>query len=148
MAKKSGTGVGEPAEAPGGLVAPQAEPSPRHVYLLQRKQERVGKRLGKTTGWVHRAALTMKGVEPITGVNYEKIDDDGLHISFGEQRENPRVLNVGTVVICAGQDPVRELADELGARGVTTHVIGGAEEAAELDAKRAIDQGTRLAARL
>jgi 2,4-dienoyl-CoA reductase (NADPH2) len=141
-------GVGEPDEAPGGLVTARPEPSPRHVYLLQRKQERVGKRLGKTTGWVHRAALTMKGVEPITGVNYERIDDDGLHISLGAKREKPRVLKVGTVVICAGQEPVRGLADELDARGVTTHVIGGADEAAELDAKRAIDQGTRLAARL
>ncbi len=90
----------------------------------------------------------MKGVEPITGVNYEKIDDEGLHISFGDKRERPRVLNVESVVVCAGQESVRGLADELAARGVSTHVIGGAEEAAEIDAKRAIDQGTRLAARL
>ncbi|MEI2701611.1 MAG: NADPH-dependent 2,4-dienoyl-CoA reductase [Baekduia sp.] len=138
-------GVGEPDEAPGGLVTPRPEPSPRHVYLLQRKQERVGKRLGKTTGWVHRAALTMKGVEPVTGVTYDRIDDEGLHVTTAD---GPRTLVVDNVVICAGQEPVRALAGELTALGVSSHVIGGADEAAELDAKRAIDQGVRLAARL
>ena len=84
----------------------------------------------------------------IGGVNYERIDDDGLHVSFGEARENPRVIPADTVVLCAGQLPERSLADALAARGITAHVIGGADVAAELDAKRAIDQGTRLAAAL
>ena len=90
----------------------------------------------------------MKNVEMLGGVNYEKIDDDGLHISFGEARENPRVLDVDNVVICAGQISDRSLADALESEGVTCHVIGGADVAAELDAKRAINQGTRLAAAL
>lgn len=138
-------GVGEPDSAPGGLVPPQIEPPARHVYLLQRKQETVGKRLGKTTGWVHRAALKMKAVEPVTGVTYDRIDDAGLHITTAD---GPRTLAVDNIVICAGQEPVRELHDQLLARGISTHIIGGADEAAELDAKRAIDQGVRLAARL
>jgi 2,4-dienoyl-CoA reductase (NADPH2) len=94
---------------------------------------------------VHRAALKSKNVEMIAGVNYDKIDDSGLHISFGEKREKPCVLQVDTVVICAGQDPRRDLVDELRDAGVTVHLIGGADVAVELDAKRAIDQGTRLA---
>jgi len=140
-------GVGEPDSSPGGLVPPQIEPPARHVYLLQRKQETVGKRLGKTTGWVHRAALKMKAVEPVTGVSYERIDDEGLHISSDDGKQR-RTLKVDNVVICAGQESVRDLHDELAARGIDSHVIGGADEAAELDAKRAIDQGVRLAARL
>ncbi|MGH3949077.1 MAG: FAD-dependent oxidoreductase [Pseudonocardiaceae bacterium] len=139
-------GVGDPEHGRGGLVAARPEPSPRKAYLLQRKNSRIGKGLGKTTGWVHRAALKAKQVEQITGVNYEKIDDAGLHISFGDKHERPRVLEVDTVVICAGQESMRDLVDELTIKGVTTHVIGGADVAAELDAKRAIDQGTRLAA--
>ncbi len=139
-------GVTDPGLAPGGLTEAKPEQSPRQVYLLQRKTSKIGKGLGKTTGWVHRAALKAKGVEQITGVNYEKIDDAGLHISFGPKRERARVLEVDSVVICAGQESVRDLADELIGQGVVTHVIGGAELAAELDAKRAIDQGTRLAA--
>ncbi|MQA63936.1 MAG: NADPH-dependent 2,4-dienoyl-CoA reductase, partial [Actinophytocola sp.] len=144
-------GVTDPESARGGLVEPKPGPSPRQVYLLQRKTSRIGKGLGKTTGWVHRAALKAKRVEQIAGVNYDKIDDAGLHISFGAKRERPRVLEVDTVVVCAGQEPARELVDELTMRGVVTHVIGGADvldDAAELDAKRAIDQGTRLAAKL
>lgn len=139
-------GVTDPELAPGGLTEAKPEQSPRQVYLLQRKTSKIGKGLGKTTGWVHRAALKAKGVEQITGVNYEKIDDAGLHISFGPKRERARVLEVDSIVICAGQESVRDLADELTGQGVVTHVIGGAELAAELDAKRAIDQGTRLAA--
>ena len=108
----------------------------------------LGKGLGKTTGWIHRAALKMKGVEMIGGVNYEKIDDAGLHISFGEARENPTVIACDNVILCAGQISERSLADKLGAMGVTAHVIGGADVAAELDAKRAIDQGVRLGAAL
>jgi 2,4-dienoyl-CoA reductase (NADPH2) len=143
-------GVGDPEENRGGLApeGPQPHAPARQVYLMQRKAKALGKGLGKTTGWIHRAALKMKNVEMIGGVNYEKIDDAGLHISFGEARENPRVLEVDTVVICAGQLSERSLADALLEKGVTPHVIGGADVAAELDAKRAIDQGTRLAASL
>ncbi|GAB2629961.1 NADPH-dependent 2,4-dienoyl-CoA reductase [Prescottella soli] len=139
-------GVTDPESAPGALTTPQPSPSPREVYLLQRKPGRIGAGLAKTTGWVHRAALKAKGVHEISGVNYERIDDAGLHVSFGEKRERPRTLAVDTVVICAGQESVRDLADELTVAGMTTHVIGGADVAAELDAKRAIEQGTRLAA--
>jgi 2,4-dienoyl-CoA reductase (NADPH2) len=143
-------GVTDPEAHRGGLApeGPQPHPAARQVMLLQRKAKALGKGLGKTTGWIHRAALKMKNVEMLGGVNYEKIDDDGLHISFGEARENPRVLDVDNVVICAGQLPDRTLADALEAEGVTCHVIGGADVAAELDAKRAINQGTRLAAAL
>ncbi len=139
-------GVTEPEAAPGALTTPQPSPSPREVFLLQRKPGRIGAGLAKTTGWVHRAALKAKGVHEIAGVNYERIDDAGLHITFGEKRERPRTLAVDTVVICAGQESVRDLIDDLTVAGVTTHVIGGADVAAELDAKRAIEQGTRLAA--
>ncbi len=143
-------GVTDPEQARGGLApeGPRPEGPARQVTLLQRKAERPGKRLGKTTGWIHRAALKMKAVEMVGGVNYERIDDEGLHISFGEARENPRVIPAQSVVLCAGQVPDRSLADALVARGKTPHVIGGADVAAELDAKRAIDQGTRLAATL
>ena len=143
-------GVTDPAEHRGGLApeGPQPQPAARQVTLMQRKAKALGKGLGKTTGWIHRAALKMKNVEMLGGVNYEKIDDDGLHISFGEARENPRVLDVDNVVICAGQISDRSLADALEAEGVSCHVIGGADVAAELDAKRAINQGTRLAATL
>ena len=141
-------GVTDPAEAPGGLTEAAPEPSPRTVYLLQRKTSKIGKGLGKTTGWVHRAALKAKRVEQVTGVRYDRIDDAGLHISYGKDHTERRVLDVDTVVVCAGQESRRELADALSARGVRTHVIGGADVAAELDAKRAIDQGTRLAANL
>jgi 2,4-dienoyl-CoA reductase (NADPH2) len=143
-------GVADPADARGGLAAegPRPDAPARQVTLLQRKAERPGKRLGKTTGWIHRAALQMKNVQMIGGVNYERIDDEGLHITFGDARENPRVIPADTVVLCAGQLSDRSLADTLAERGITAHVIGGADVAAELDAKRAIDQGTRLAATL
>lgn len=141
-------GVTEPEAAAGALTTPIPEPSPREVYLLQRKSGRIGAGLAKTTGWVHRAALKNKGVHELSGVNYERIDDEGLHITFGDKREKPRTLAVDNVVICAGQESVRDLVDELTVAGVSTHVIGGADVAAELDAKRAIEQGTRLAARL
>jgi 2,4-dienoyl-CoA reductase (NADPH2) len=141
-------GVADPAEARGGVVKPHIEPSPRRVYLLQRKATGVGKGLGKTTGWIHRAALKAKRVEMIPGVNYESIDARGLNVTFGEKREDLRRLDVDTIVLCAGQEPLRELLGPLQALGRQTHVIGGADVAAELDAKRAIDQGTRLAARL
>ena len=141
-------GIGDPSETRGGLApnGPQPDAPARQVTLLQRKAERPGKRLGKTTGWIHRAALRMKGVQMLSGVNYERIDADGLHISHGETRENPTLIEADTVVLCAGQLSDRSLADTLEAKGVPVHVIGGADVAAELDAKRAIDQGTRLAA--
>ena len=97
---------------------------------------------------MHRASLKAKGVQQLSGVNYERIDDDGLHISFGQDRSNPRLLEVDNVVICAGQDSVRNLEDGLRHNGIEPHIIGGADVAAELDAKRAIKQGTELAARL
>ncbi|PWE33455.1 NADPH-dependent 2,4-dienoyl-CoA reductase [Maritimibacter sp. 55A14] len=143
-------GIGDPAETRGGLAAAGPRPAPpaREVVLLQRKAEKLGRGLGKTTGWIHRAALKMKNVQMIGGVNYERIDAEGLHISFGAARENPQCLAVDTVVLCAGQVSERGLADALAADGITAHVIGGADVAAELDAKRAIDQGARLAAAL
>ncbi len=141
-------GVADPAEHRGGLApeGPQPEPSPREVTLLQRKTERPGKRLGKTTGWIHRAALQMKGVRMIGGVSYEKIDASGLHIRNSDG--TPGLIEADTVVLCAGQVSERSLADALQAEGRTVHVIGGADFAAELDAKRAINQGSRLAAAL
>ena len=143
-------GVGDPAETRGGLAptGPNPEPPARQITLLQRKPERPGKRLGKTTGWIHRAALKMKQVEMVAGVNYERIDADGLHISFGKTRDNPRLVEADTIVLCAGQLSDRNLADQLAELDRSVHVIGGADVAAELDAKRAIDQGTRLAASL
>jgi 2,4-dienoyl-CoA reductase (NADPH2) len=143
-------GVSDPAEHRGGLdpEGPQPEPPAREITLLQRKTEKHGKRLGKTTGWIHRSALKMKNVNFVGGVNYERIDMDGLHVSFGEARENPTLIEVDTIVMCAGQTPERSLADALIAQGKNCHVIGGADVAAELDAKRAIDQGTRLAAKI
>ncbi|MCO4823730.1 MAG: NADPH-dependent 2,4-dienoyl-CoA reductase [Amylibacter sp.] len=141
-------GVGDPANTRGGLAKAGAQPEApaRQVTLLQRKSSKLGKGLGKTTGWIHRSALAMKNVEMVAGVNYERISDEGLHVSFGEARENPRVIECDTVVLCSGQVSNRSLADELEAKGVACHVIGGADVAAELDAKRAINQGSRLAA--
>jgi len=143
-------GIGDPADVRGGLRAegPRPEAPARKVTLLQRKAEKLGKRLGKTTGWIHRAALQTKGVQMIGGVNYEWIDAEGLHVSFGAARERPTLIACDTVVLCSGQEPNRALADELAERGIACHIIGGADVATELDAKRAIDQGTRLAARL
>ncbi|WP_444460905.1 oxidoreductase [Rhodobacter capsulatus] len=141
-------GVGDPAQSPGGLAPPGPTPPARRVTLLQRKPEKPGRHLGKTTGWIHRAALAAKGVKMLGGVNYERITAEGLHISFGPGRENPTLIEADTVVLCAGQDSQRSLAEALTAQGFTPHVIGGADVAGELDAKRAIDQGTRLGARL
>lgn len=129
----------------GGLRRPARPETPRQVYLLQRKASKPGKGLGKTTGWVHRASLKHRGVETVAGCEYQGIDDEGLHIRLEGE---PRLLEVDSIVICAGQEPVRDLFAPLQEAGVAVHVIGGADEAAELDAKRAIDQGTRLAARL
>lgn len=169
--------------APGGLGPAAPAPSPREVYLIQRRSTGIGKDLGLTSGWVHRASLKHKGVRFITGATYERIDDDGLHLTVpldtpagaaasaaatglgessspaalairtpdesGEEGERvPLLLPVDSVVVCAGQVSRNELAGPLRERGLTVHVIGGADVAAELDAKRAIDQGTRLAATL
>ncbi|QNE18780.1 NADPH-dependent 2,4-dienoyl-CoA reductase [Kribbella qitaiheensis] len=142
---KAEWGVTDPTLTPSALTKPHPEPSPRQVYLLQRKTGKIGADLGKTTGWVHRAALKNKKVEQLRGVNYERIDDEGLHITFGPKHENPRTLAVETIVICAGQEPVRDLAATL---TTPVHLIGGADIATELDAKRAINQATRLAATL
>ncbi|WP_284163851.1 NADPH-dependent 2,4-dienoyl-CoA reductase [Frigidibacter sp. SD6-1] len=139
-------GVADPAERVGGLGRPAPEPAARQVVLLQRKPERPGRHLGKTTGWIHRATLQAKGVEMLGGVNYERIEMTGLRVSFGPERENGRLIPAETIVLCAGQESERGLADLLIAEGRKVHVIGGADVAAELDAKRAIDQGTRLAA--
>ncbi len=141
-------GVGDPATTPGGLATPHPEPPVRNVTLLQRKPEKPGRKLGKTTGWIHRAALTAKGVKMIGGVNYDRITAEGLHITFGPDRSNPTLIAADTVVLCAGQESNRSLANALLAQGISAHVIGGADLAGELDAKRAIDQGTRLGARL
>lgn len=141
-------GVGPEHETRGGLVDPEVPSSPREVVLLQRKDETLGKGLGKTSGWVHRAVLKKKQVEMVKGVRYEKIDDAGLHISFGKDYSEARTIDADTIVLCAGQESVRELHDELIEAGIESHLIGGADVAAELDAKRAIRQGTELAATL
>jgi 2,4-dienoyl-CoA reductase (NADPH2) len=138
-------GVDTEHRTPGGLTAPVRSASPRRVTLLQRKTSKPGAGLGKTTGWIHRTELKHRGVATVAGATYRRIDDAGLHLSVdGEER----LLEVDTVVLCTGQEPRRELHAELLDRGVKAHVIGGADVAAELDAKRAIDQGTRLAATL
>ncbi|MGB7364674.1 MAG: NADPH-dependent 2,4-dienoyl-CoA reductase [Rhodococcus sp. (in: high G+C Gram-positive bacteria)] len=136
-------GVSSDPAAAGAVAVAEAIPAAREVFLLQRTEGRIGTRLGKTTGWVHRAALKSKNVTQLSGVNYERIDDDGLHITVDGRA---RTLDVDTVVVCAGQESVRDLLDELTAAGRAVDVIGGADVAAEVDAKRAIDQGTRLAA--
>jgi 2,4-dienoyl-CoA reductase (NADPH2) len=145
-------GVGPPAADRGGVTALLAAPARREVHLLQRKTTKHGAGLGKTSGWVHRAALEHHGVRLRGGVAYERIDDDGLHLTVPDEGaaggRRAELLAVDTVVLCTGQDSRRELLAPLEAAGVTAHVIGGADVAAELDAKRAIRQGTELAARL
>ncbi|MDK1705991.1 NADPH-dependent 2,4-dienoyl-CoA reductase [Serratia rubidaea] len=125
--------------SPDGADVPR---SARQIFLLQRKTSKVGEGLGKTTGWIHRASLSMRGVKMLSGVQYQRIDDEGLHIVREEQAS---CLPVDTIVICAGQEPRRELQQPLLAMGKSVHLIGGADVAAELDARRAIEQGTRLA---
>jgi 2,4-dienoyl-CoA reductase (NADPH2) len=143
-------GVTDPALERGGLATKVAAPPRREVFLLQRKTTELGKGLGKTTGWVHRQTLKDSGVQMIKGVTYDRIDDDGLHITIatGNDTTESRVLAVDTIVLCTGQESVRDLVAPLEAAGVPVHVIGGADVAAELDAKRAIKQATELAARL
>jgi len=144
-------GVDLSVEHRGGVKGVQPEiPAPaRQVYLLQRKTSKVGKNLGKTTGWVHRTSLRHRNVQMIPGVSYRKIDDQGLHITItGKDSETgeDKLLPVDTIIVCAGQEPLRELQADIEAAGLSVHLIGGADVAAELDAKRAIDQGCRLAA--
>ncbi|MGB0468858.1 MAG: FAD-dependent oxidoreductase [Pontibacterium sp.] len=136
-------GIDMSLQARGGVTGmkPRFEDSPREVYLLQRKRSKVGAKLGKTTGWIHRTDLAKKGVHMLSACEYQRIDDQGLHLQVGGEQQ---LLEVDTVVICAGQEPNRNLADQL--VNTPVHLIGGADVAAELDAKRAIDQGTRLAA--
>jgi 2,4-dienoyl-CoA reductase (NADPH2) len=138
-------GIDPTLAARGGLTSPQKEAPARQVWLLQRKTSKVGNELAKTTGWIRRSLLKMRGVRMIAGVSYERIDDAGLHLSIDGKKE---CLPVDTVVVCAGQEPRRELEAGLRAVGIPLSLIGGADLAAELDAKRAIDQGTRLAASL
>ncbi|MGW6634101.1 oxidoreductase [Streptomyces cyaneofuscatus] len=138
-------GVDTAYQERGGLRAPERPKTPRTVHLVQRKTTKVGAGLGKTTGWIHRTELRHRGVEMIAGASYDLIDDEGLHLTVDGER---RVLAVDTVVLCAGQEPRRELYEELRAAGGPVHLIGGADVAAELDAKRAIRQGTELAAAL
>ncbi len=141
-------GVTDPAQRRGGLRSPEPSPAARSVTLLQRKTGKLGAGLGKTTGWIHRATLQAKGVTMIPGVHYERIVDEGLVVSFGDKHEREHLVEADTIILCAGQVSQRDLEPELSAAGLTVHVIGGADVAAELDAKRAIDQGTRLAARI
>jgi 2,4-dienoyl-CoA reductase (NADPH2) len=141
-------GVTDPETSAGGVTQSRPAPPARKVTLLQRKKSRPGAGLAKTTGWIHRASLKMKDVEMISGVQYERIDDRGLTIRLGKKQERNRLIGVDNVVLCTGQEPLRDLEAPLREAGVALHLIGGADVAGELDAKRAIDQGTRLAARL
>jgi 2,4-dienoyl-CoA reductase (NADPH2) len=137
-------GVGDPSDARGGVAGVRAQPAPpaREIMLLQRKTGKPGAGLGKTTGWIHRTALKMKRVQMLGGVRYDRIDDAGLHITIADQ---PQTLSVDTVVLCTGQEPRRDLLAPLQAAGLKAQLIGGADVAAELDAKRAIRQATLLA---
>ncbi len=136
-------GVQADFEGPGGLVRPQPEPPLRKVWLLQRSPGKPGAHLGKTTGWIHRSTLKAKGVVAMSGVEYLRVDDAGLHIRVDGAEQ---LLPVDQVVVCAGQEPLRALVEPLVEAGRKPHLIGGADVAAELDAKRAISQGSRLAA--
>ena len=137
-------GVDLTVTTPGGLASEAiVEPAAREVFLLQRKKSKVGAGLGKTTGWIHRTTLKHKGVQMINKTQYVKIDDQGFHVEINGE---VKLLEVDNVIVCAGQDPQRELQEELIGAGMNVHLIGGADKAAELDAKRAIKQGTELAA--
>jgi 2,4-dienoyl-CoA reductase (NADPH2) len=138
-------GIDRSLIARGGLLPPRPVAAPRRVYLLQRKPGRPGATLGKTTGWIHRTSLRTRGVVMRAGVTYQRIDDQGLHI--GTER-GTELLEVDHVIICAGQESENRLVTELGGCGKPVHVIGGALLAAELDAERAIREGTQLAARI
>jgi 2,4-dienoyl-CoA reductase (NADPH2) len=138
-------GVGDPALHPGGLTEPKPRASVREVTLVQRKTTPIGIGLGKTSGWAHRAVLKQSRVRQLSGASYDRVDDAGLHLTVDGE---PLLLEVDHVVLCAGQESVRSLYDELVEAGAAAHLIGGADVAAELDAKRAIEQGTRVAAAL
>ncbi|WP_395793730.1 FAD-dependent oxidoreductase [Aquimonas sp.] len=129
----------------GGLKIAAPEPSPREIWMLQRSPGKPGARLNKTTGWVHRSALKAKGVKTLTGLEYLRIDDAGLHVRIGDQIE---LIEVDSIVLCAGQDSVKSVYAELAKTGLTCHLIGGARLATEVDAKRAIEEGVRVAAAL
>jgi 2,4-dienoyl-CoA reductase (NADPH2) len=146
---KAEWGVQPDYEGPGGLAERKPTSSPRKIYLMQRKTSKVGGGLGKTSGWVHRNSLKHRDVEMLGGCSYDRIDDQGLHITVSDKTGKvieSKVLEVDNVVICAGQESFRDLFDDLAARGIKTHLIGGADLAEELDAKRAIRQGTEVAA--
>ncbi|SIQ57664.1 2,4-dienoyl-CoA reductase [Aromatoleum tolulyticum] len=138
-------GIDSTFAAGGGLCPPMEEARTRELWLLQRKPSKVGDGLAKTTGWIRRTLLGRRGVKMLAGVSYAKIDDAGLHLRLGDEE---KLLPVDTVVVCTGQDPLRDLHAPLQAAGMDVRLIGGADVAAELDAKRAIDQGTRVAAAL
>jgi 2,4-dienoyl-CoA reductase (NADPH2) len=136
-------GVDEDYTGRGAWAAPQPDASPRQVTMLQRKSSKMGAGLGKTSGWVHRASLKMKNVEMITGVSYDKIDDQGLHITINDMEQ--RVIECDNIILCAGQVSRRDLQENLEAAGVPTHLVGGSKLAGELDAKRAIKEGFEVA---
>jgi 2,4-dienoyl-CoA reductase (NADPH2) len=140
-------GIDKSLNARSGIegIKPEIEPSPREVFMLKRSKGKFGGKLGKTTGWIHRSTLKKKNVQFINRVQYTKIDDKGLHYV---QNDEAKILEVDTIVICAGQNPLKELLEPLQEKGVKVHVIGGADFASELDAKRAINQGARLAAEI
>ena len=144
-------GVVDPEKERGGVL-PKSEitlnTSSKEIFLLQRKNEKIGKRLGKTTGWIHRKSLEKKNVKMFAGVNYEQITKDGLLISFGEEKKDLQTLKVDSIIICAGQISEISLVEKLNINKINHHIIGGAKVANELDAKSAIDQGCRLAAKL
>ncbi len=135
-------GIDRSLQARGGLVRPQPAPADRQIWLLQRKSGKPGAGLAKTTGWIHRASLQAHGVQMWGDVEYLKIDDDGLHL---RHQGEALTLAVDNIVVCAGQEPLRTLAQALAARGKAVRLIGGAEVAQELDARRAIAQATELA---
>lgn len=140
-------GIDKSLKARAGIegIKPEIKPSPREIFMFKRSAGKFGGKLGKTTGWIHRSSLKKKKVQFINEVQYTKIDDEGLHYV---QNDEQKVLPVDNVVVCAGQLPFKELLEPLQAKGISTHVIGGADVAAELDAKLAIDQGSRLAAKI
>ena len=136
-------GIDKDYQNRGSLKPAEVAESDREVYLLQRKTTKVGKGLGKTTGWIHRSTLKHKNVQMLNGVSYDKIDDQGLHITVNGDAQ---LLAVDNIILCAGQNPLRELQQGLEQAGLSVHLVGGADVAAELDAKRAIRQGAELAA--
>jgi len=138
-------GVDMNYNTPGGLMSENHKSSSRQIFLLKRSKGKHGARLGKTTGWIHRTSLRKRNVTMISGVEYQKIDDQGIHISVSGKS---RVLEVDNVVICAGQEPAQDLYLDLLSFGLQVHIVGGAYEARELDAKVAIKRGTELAAKL